>query len=133
MIRNTLSQFELDFFEALVKRNPRFVDAVSALAESYTATGHYEKGLEMDERLSELCPTDGFVFYNLGCSYALLNRITEALGALEKAVQLGYRDWKYMQRDQDLAILAGQPRFMELLQKLRESSEHGTGKGNSKA
>ena len=114
-----LSQFELDFFEALVRKNPRFVDAISALAETYTASGQYEKGLEMDERLAGLCPKDGLVFYNLACSYALLNRIAEALSSLEKAAELGYRDWKYMQRDADLAILSGQPRFAELLQRMR--------------
>lgn len=114
-----LSQFELDFFEALVRKNPRFIDAISALAETYTASGAYEKGLEMDERLAVLCPKDGLVFYNLACSYALLNRISEALSSLETAAELGYRDWKYMQRDADLAILAGQPRFAELLQRMR--------------
>ena len=117
-----LSQFELDFFEALVRKNPRFIDAISALAETYTASGSYEKGLEMDERLSVLCPKDGLVFYNLACSYALLNRISESLSALEKAASFGYRDWKYMQRDADLAILAGQPRFAELLQRMRAPS-----------
>ncbi len=118
---NELSQFELDFFEALVRKNPRFIDAISALAETYTASGAYEKGLEMDERLAALCPKDGLVFYNLACSYALLNRIMDALSALEKAAEFGYRDWKYMQRDADLAILAGQPRFVELLQRMRSS------------
>lgn len=116
-----VSQFEMEFFEALVRKSPRFIDAISALAETYTASGAYEKGLEMDERLAALCPKDGLVFYNLACSYALLNRITEALSALENAVDLGYRDWKYMQRDADLAILAGQPRFAELLQRMRLS------------
>jgi tetratricopeptide (TPR) repeat protein len=120
-VSTEVSRFELDFFESLVRRNPRFIDAISALAETYTASGSYEKGLEMDEKLALLCPKDGLVFYNLACSYALLNRITEALSALEKAAELGYRDWKYMQRDADLAILAGQPRFAELLQRMRAS------------
>ncbi len=115
--------FELGFFEALVAKNPRYAEAISVLAELYTASGLHDKGLQMDERLAELCPRDGIVFYNLGCSYALVNRTAESLSALEKAAALGYCDWKYMQRDADLAILAGQPRFLELLQRMRFHSQ----------
>lgn len=119
---NSTDQFEKDFFEELIRKNPNYVDALSALAEIYTAAGDYAAGLALDERLSNLCPADPVVFYNLACSYALVNRVSEALSALDEAVRLGYHDWKYAQRDTDLTVLSGQPRFLEILQKMRKEA-----------
>lgn len=109
--------FEIDFFERLIKDDPRFVDALLPLAELYTKKGFHEKALEIDLALSKLRPTDDLVFYNLACSFALLNRKEEALEALEQAVKLGYDDFVHMKKDPDLKCLRGDPRFLSLLYK----------------
>lgn len=106
--------FEIDFFERLVKEDPHFVDALVPLAELYTRKGFHEKALELDLRLSKLKREDPIVHYNLACSFALTGRKKEALQALERAIGLGYDDLNHMKKDADLKSLWEDPRFQSL-------------------
>jgi hypothetical protein len=58
------------------------------------------------------------VYYNLACSYALTGQKDEALGALREALELGYRDLEHIRQDQDLEILRGDRRYVELVEQL---------------
>ena len=106
--------FEIEFFERLVKEDPHFVDALLPLAELYTRKGFHEKALELDLRLSKLRPEDSTVHYNLACSFALAGRKKEALQTLERAIRLGYNDMGHMKKDADLKIIWEDPRFQFL-------------------
>ncbi len=97
-----IMDFEIEFFEKLIKENVDFVDVLIPLAEAYTKAGDYDRGLVIDKRLSTLRPDDAIVYYNLACSYSLTANINEAIEALKKAVNLGYDDFDYMNIDQDL-------------------------------
>lgn len=109
------ADFEISFFEGLVKRNPNFVDALIPLAEAYTKKGLYRKGLVIDKRLARLRKYDPVVHYNLACSLALVGEKDEAFLTLGRAVQLGYRDWEHLKRDPDLKSLQDDPRFEALI------------------
>ncbi len=111
--------FEIRFYEGILTRSPDFVDALFPLAELYTRTGLYEKGLETDQKLAKLCPRDSGVFYNLACSLALTGSKNSALETLEKAVDLGYCDGDHMKNDPDLKSLHGEDAFQALLKRLR--------------
>jgi acetyl esterase/lipase len=52
--------------------------------------------------------------YNLACAYALAGRSSEALRALENAVDAGFADADLLANDPDLAALRAEPRFEEL-------------------
>lgn len=106
--------FEIRFYEGILKKRPRYVDALMPLADAYTRKGLYEKGLEIDKRLSIICKDDPVVFYNLACSYALVGKRKEALKTVKKSVKLGYDDFKHMRRDKDLECLFGDPEFEAL-------------------
>ena len=109
------TDFEISFFERLVRDHPNFVDALKPLAEAYTKKGLYEKGLHVDRRLAQLCPRDAGIHYNLACSYALLGKKDAALLALERSVELGYDDLEHLKKDPDLKSLRNDPRFKSLL------------------
>jgi lipopolysaccharide biosynthesis regulator YciM len=51
-------QFEIVFYENILKHSPGFIEALIALAELYTKEGMHDKGLELDRRLAELRPED---------------------------------------------------------------------------
>jgi Flp pilus assembly protein TadD len=85
--------------------------------------GRYEKGLDVDRRLARLCPKDPQVWYNLGCSLALLNHRDDALQSLKTAVALGYNDHEWMSRDADLRSLREEQGFKSLIRKLSSRSE----------
>lgn len=115
--------FEISFFESLVKENPNFIDALIPLGDAYTKRGLYEKGLAVDLKLCELLPLDPIVHYNLACSYSLLGNIDMALHTLEKAIKLGYRDFRWIQKDPDLENIRKDSRFPILI-KTYASSIH---------
>ncbi len=108
--------FEISFFEGIVRRRPDYVEALIPLAEAYTRKGLREQGLLIDQKLSRLCKDDPIVYYNLACSLALAERTGEALKTLAKAIRLGYRDFAYMKKDPDLHSLAEHPEFKKMIQ-----------------
>ena len=116
----SLLQFEIEFFEKLLADNPDFVDALLPLAEAYTKRGDYHKGLAVDKRLSRLKNDDAVVYYNLACSYSLTNRIKAALNALEKAINLGYRDFERMDSDEDLVNVRNDLRYAKMMRRWKK-------------
>ncbi|OGX27366.1 MAG: hypothetical protein A2787_07705 [Omnitrophica WOR_2 bacterium RIFCSPHIGHO2_01_FULL_48_9] len=107
--------FEIQFYEGLIKKKPDFVEALAALGDIYTKQGFYEKGLTIDRKLSVLRPEDPNVFYNLACSYSLVNNIDQALAAMQQATEYGYHDFDYLQKDSDLENLRRDTRFEHFL------------------
>ncbi|MBU1864052.1 MAG: hypothetical protein KKH94_10350 [Candidatus Omnitrophica bacterium] len=116
---NELLQFEISFYEKLIKENPDFVDALIPLADAYTKIGKYKKGLEIDKKLVTLKHNDETAFYNLACSYALLKMTNKSFEALQKAIALGYHDIAYLQNDPDLQNIQTDTRFSKLIAHLR--------------
>ena len=119
-------EFEIRFFEGILDRDPEFIEALQILGDAYSKTGQWEKGLDIDRRLSKLSPASPLVFYNLACSYSLLKHLDEAFAALAKAVKLGYDDARWLIKDPDLNNLRQDNRFdkirADLTQKPRSSS-----------
>ena len=105
--------FELHFYERLIEKKPDFIEALSALGDLYTKKGLYEKGLNIDERLTQLRPEDSTVLYNLACSYSLLKSMDKALETIKKAIRYGYDDFDHLLADKDLINLRQDARFQE--------------------
>jgi tetratricopeptide (TPR) repeat protein len=110
---------EIDFIEGVVRRDPTFVKALQVLGDDYTRRGKVKEGLRVDERLAELCPEDSMVHYNLACSYTLTEKFEEAISALERALNLGYRDFKWLARDPDLDNLRKHPAYKKIRAQVR--------------
>jgi tetratricopeptide (TPR) repeat protein len=109
----------IEFVEGLVRCDPDYVDALQLLGDHYTQRGRYAEGLKVDERLSRLEPRDPLVFYNLACSCSLTGQFDRAALALEKALQLGYRDFRWLAKDPDLRKLRQQPVYRDIETKIR--------------
>src|SRR5262249_13926615 len=110
---------EIGFIEGVVKRDPSYVEALQILGDDYTRRGRYGDGLKIDERLAHLRPADSLVLYNLACSYSLTDRVEKALNALDKALSLGYRDFKWLAEDPDLQNVRSHPEYQKIRAKLR--------------
>lgn len=111
---------EIGFLEGLVKKDPTYVDALQLLGDDYTKRGKYLAGLHIDQTLSGIRPKDPLVFYNLACSLCLTKQYKEAAEALESAINLGYRDFKWLAEDPDLQDLRKQPFYRRIRAKLRQ-------------
>ncbi len=110
--------FEISFYEGIIRNSPGFVQALAALGDLYTKAGRYQQGLAIDQRLILLCPDDPIVHYNLACSYSLCGNLPQALEALKRAVEFGYDDFKYMMKDEDLKSLMEDSQFKDFIQKM---------------
>src|SRR5882757_3079485 len=109
---------KIQFMEGIVRRDPEYIEALQLLGDHYTQRGKYEQGLKVDEQLSRLEPRNPLVFYNLACSYSLIGQVELAATALEQALALGYRDFKWLAKDPDLKILRKDPIFRSIEAKI---------------
>ncbi|HXT40155.1 MAG TPA: hypothetical protein VN887_09040 [Candidatus Angelobacter sp.] len=110
---------EIGFLEGVVRRDPGYVDALQILGDNYTRRGRIKEGLKVDERLSRLRPADALVHYNLACSYSLIEQFEPATEALNRALDLGYRDFKWLAKDPDLAELRKHPLYKKIRARIR--------------
>jgi non-specific serine/threonine protein kinase len=82
--------------------------------------GMYSQEHRIDDAVREtnlamtLRPNEATVLYNAACTFANLERRAEAIEALRKAWEAGYRDAEWTRRDPDLANLHGDPEFERL-------------------
>ena len=109
---------KIKFLEGLVRRDPDYVDALQLLGDHYTQHGRYLDGLKVDEHLARLETRSPVVFYNLACSCSLTGQFDRAASALETALQLGYRDFRWLARDPDLHQLRQHPIFRDIEAKI---------------
>ena len=64
--------------------------------------------------------------YNLACYLSMQGKVDEALVELEKALEGGYRDLAWMQKDGEIAAARRDPRFKKLLKKyIPEALQNG--------
>jgi tetratricopeptide (TPR) repeat protein len=120
--KNHDPEFDMGFYESVLKRDPSYVDVIEILGGLYTKHGRIADGLKMDRKLVKLQPRNATAHYNLACSLALAKRKTDALRTLQLAVELGYKDLDWMQQDPDLEELKDQPAFVALVDQLKPQS-----------
>lgn len=110
---------EIGFLEGVVHRDPNYVEALQVLGDNYTRRGKFTEGMQIDETLSKLLPDDPTVLYNLACSYALTRRIEQAASALNRALDRGYNDLKWLLKDPDLENLRAHELFKSIRARIR--------------
>lgn len=111
---------KISFLEGVVRRDPRFVEALQILGDHYTQRGNFDRSLTVDQKLSRLEPRNPLVFYNLACSYSLNGEVNRAATALKKALALGYRDFKWLAKDPDLRQLRKHPLYRSIEDKIKQ-------------
>lgn len=107
------------FLKGLVRRDPQYVEALQLLGDDFTRRGRFQDGLDVDEQLVRLRPDDPLVQFNLACSYSLTSQFEQAAAALDKALDLGYRDFNWLARDPDLKALRAHPLYKKVRDKLQ--------------
>jgi len=121
LLRQSQSDFELEFFEKILLRNPDDLDVLRRQGELLARKGLFELAQQVDQRLVALCPHDCVVHYNHACSLARGGRKREALAALTRALEHGYDDFDYLELDSDLDSLRNDSRFRRLIMRFGAS------------
>lgn len=63
------------------------------------------------------CAAEPLVWYNLACSYALLNQPDDAFASLSRAIELGFTDFVGMGMDEDSVLPSEATAVLFLAQK----------------
>lgn len=115
LIEQTQVDFELDFFGRILDRHPEYFEALRVHASNLAQKKRYGDSLLVERRIIQMRPSDALAHYNLACSYALLEQPELAIGTLRKALELGYRDFRFIHQDHDLDAIRKDPRFRKMI------------------
>ena len=110
-----LVDFQIEFYERILARNPDQVHVLRALGELLPLRGRYARSLEVNRRLVSLVPHDYLAHYNLACSLAMQGAPAQAIQELGRAIAYGYDDFDHLEIDPDLDGLRGLPAYHDLL------------------
>ena len=111
---------QISFLEGLVRRDPDCIETLQMLGDHYAKRGQHDHSLKVDQQLARLQPRNPLVFYNLACGLSLNGEVDRAMEALEKALALGYRDFKWLANYPDLHQLRQHPFYRHIETKIRK-------------
>jgi len=88
------------------------------LGYSLSAAKQFEESVAASTKAAEFPDVRARALYNIACARALQGRSSEALDALARAVDAGFRQKWALEGDEDLASIRATPRFREILAKI---------------
>ena len=94
---------------------PKLYLDLQAQAHAQFQHRNYAEAEQLVRRMVALVPYDSGCQYNLACVLAREGKADEALRALEKAMDLGFRDLKHIEQDENLAALRSREDFSRVL------------------
>jgi tetratricopeptide (TPR) repeat protein len=109
-----LRQRRLEMIEAHLLKVPEDARARMIVALEYALVGRTDEAMREVNLVVTLRPDESIALYNAACVYCVLKKVPEAIDALRKAWETGYRDANWTRRDPDLALLHGHPEFERL-------------------
>jgi tetratricopeptide (TPR) repeat protein len=105
---------EIAIFEEQLKKAPEDARARVLLAGNYATQGRLEEAKHELDLAMALRPDDTMILYNSACTFCAMQKPDEAIVALRKAWEAGYRNPIWTRQDPDLATLHGNPEFEKL-------------------
>ncbi|HET7293387.1 MAG TPA: protein kinase [Vicinamibacteria bacterium] len=113
-LRRSFHQRRILGLEKHLMKVPEDARARVLLSTSYAEMGRGEDASREMQFAIGLRPNDASMLYNCACTYAKLRRKAEALEALRKAWDAGFKDVEWARRDPDLELLHDDPEFERL-------------------
>lgn len=111
---NNFTHREIAMYEGHVKKVPEDARARILLASNYAKQGRFEDAKREADMAMVLRPDDSMILYNAACLFCAMDNVNDALNAIRKAWESGYRDATWTRQDPDLAILHGNEEFERL-------------------
>jgi tetratricopeptide (TPR) repeat protein len=112
-VRNT-RQRRIAALETHLKHVPEDARARILLASDYAVIDRLDDAVREIDFAVALRSNEATVLYNAACVYCRLKRKPDALAALRKAWDAGFKDADWARRDPDLNLLHGDPEFERL-------------------
>ncbi len=105
---------ELAVYEDALKKTPEDARVRVLLAGNYAMLGRFDDSKREADMAMALRPDDAMILYNTACAFCAMNNLKDAMNALRKAWESGYRNTAWTRQDPDLALLHGSPEFEKL-------------------
>ncbi len=105
---------ELAVYEEALKKTPEDARVRVLLAGGYALLGRFEDAKREADMAMALRPDDAMILYNTACAFCAMNNSKDAMNALKKAWEAGYKNATWTRQDPDLAILHGDAEFERL-------------------
>src|SRR5580700_2112698 len=112
-VRN-MTQRRIAALENHLKQVPEDARARILVGSDYAYVGQPEDALRELNLAVTLRANEASILYNAACLYCKLNRKPDALDALRKSWEEGFKDAAWARRDPDLTLLHGDPEFERL-------------------
>jgi non-specific serine/threonine protein kinase len=112
-LRNVRLQ-RVTVLEIHLRQVPEDARARIELACEYAFLGRTEDALRDTSLAMALRPNEATVLYSAACAFSLMKKKAEALDALRKAWDAGFRDAVWVRQDPELAFLHGDAEFERL-------------------
>jgi len=87
------------------------------LGNSFLSEKNYQRAEEHYMKALETEPANCIALYNLACVKSLEKDVDKAIAWLQKAIDAGYGDFEWMEKDTDLDNIRNDARYKELLRK----------------
>jgi serine/threonine protein kinase/tetratricopeptide (TPR) repeat protein len=110
MYQNLL-QRRMSALENHLKHVPEDARARILLGTDYAEIAREEDALRELNLAMTMRANEASILYNAACLFSLLKRKNEAMEALRKAWEAGFRDVSHVRRDPDLVLLHNEPDF----------------------
>jgi serine/threonine protein kinase/cytochrome c-type biogenesis protein CcmH/NrfG len=108
MLKNYVHR-EIAVYEEHLKKVPEDARARVLLAADYASQDRFEEAKREADMAMILRPDDSMILYNTACVFCGMNNVADALIAIKKAWESGYRDATWTRQDPHLALLHGEP------------------------
>jgi len=109
--RNNIQLRAVAAFENHLKQVPEDARARILVAGHYAELERVEDAIRETTMAMTLRANEASILYNAACVFAILKKKPEAIDALRKAYDAGFKDPNWARRDPDMNILHGDPDF----------------------
>ena len=110
-IRKNIQLRAVGAFENHLKQVPEDARARILVAGYYAELSRVEDAMRETTMAMTLRANEASILYNAACVFCLLKKKPEAIDALRKAYDAGFKDPNWARRDPDMALLLGDPEF----------------------
>lgn len=115
---------EADFLKVIEIENKP--EKYSCIHYAYQGLGQYDKAIEMMDSIIAREEDRAGSYYDAACLYSRMDNKQKALEYLEKSLELGYRRFAHIERDQDMDPIRDMEEFKALILKYKQSDVDGS-------
>ena len=105
--------------------NTAFTFTSFYLPRDFLEQRRYERAIACFEVATSIQPENAVVWYNLACARALAGDRDEAVDALRRSTELGFRDLEHIQSDSDLESIRSHDGYRDIVGELRDGDTSG--------